>query len=81
MATLDYAKDLIELFQQNTNEYVLVVIQPGKKKDKALVFYNVSKASSATMLGETLHYVAEERMNVPAEGASNIKTDDEPKKE
>lgn len=75
MPSLDYAHDVIDLFKENNTDYVLIVPQKASKgkKSRTIVFYSVQSKEATKSLGEALHYIAQEVMKVPADGAKNIK--------
>jgi hypothetical protein len=71
MPTMDNARDLIELFQKEHKEYVIIIVQPGKKK-KIHTFYKVDSEDTARLIGNSLHYVAEQIMGSPPQGSNDV---------
>ncbi len=57
MSSLDNATDLIELFQSQTCEFLVVLVQKGKKQDKAITWFNYHTQSGKEMIGDTLAYL------------------------
>ena len=71
---MDHARDLIELFQKEHREYLIVIVQPGKKK-KIHSFYKVDSEETARLVGNSLHFIAETIMGQPPQGSADIVID------
>lgn len=50
MASLDFVYDLVQKFQADNIDYLVVTIRNGKAKDKADIFYRLKDPATASVL-------------------------------